>query len=61
MAQILPNCASKYMSYIHLRRGAGVLHSGCPFPRGSGDLIRRKCSNLTGNLRQKVVKYICLG
>ena len=34
------------------------LSTGCPFLRGSGDLIRRKCSNLTGNLDQKVGKHI---
>jgi hypothetical protein len=47
---------AKYM-FKHMYR----LHSlypyiGCPFPRGSGDLIRRKCSNLTGNLRTKSCK-----
>ena len=29
--------------------GLGKVTTGCPFPRGSGDLIHRKCSNLTGN------------
>ena len=33
---------------------------GCPFPRGSGDLIHRKCSKLTGNVGQKVEKYVYL-
>jgi hypothetical protein len=37
-----------------------LLAAGCPFPRGSEDPIRRKCSNRPGNLRQKVVKCICL-
>ena len=34
--------------------------TGCPFPCGSGDLNHRKCQNLTGNLRQKVIKYLYL-
>ena len=36
----------------------GECTAGCPFPRGSGDLIHRKCSNLTGNLGQKVGKHV---
>ena len=34
----------------HLRISA----PGCPFPHGSGDLIRRKYSNITGNLDKKL-------
>ena len=34
------------------QQNKGTISTGCPFPRGSGDLIHKKCSNLTGNLGQ---------
>ena len=30
-----------------------ILTAGCPFPRGFGNLIRRKCKNLTGKIGLK--------
>ena len=62
VAELWDVCNNRTKFYIHYKEIScnqfSLHYSGCSFPRGYADIVRRKCRYLTGNIHKSWINII---